>query len=61
MMAGIVTYARVYRAVRSAGLGWWRALRCCRDVYRGSWSARDTGELKAQALLLAAAVKQKGA
>lgn len=46
------TDLRVYLAVRRAGHSWWRALRCCRDVRRGSWSARDAGEMLAQTALL---------
>ena len=43
----------VYQAVRDAGLGRIRALRCVGDVWRGSWTARDAGEMRAQATLLA--------
>lgn len=52
-------YLRVYLAVRRAGLGWWRALRCCDACRRGSWSARDAGELRAQMTLLAAALSDR--
>lgn len=51
------TYARVYRAVRNADHGWWRALRCCNDVRRGSWAARDAGEMRAQTALIKEALR----
>lgn len=51
-------YIGVYRAVRRAGHGWWRALRCCNDVRRGSWSARDVGEVRAQLDLMARALRK---
>lgn len=50
-------YASVYLAVRRAGHGRWRALHCCNDCRRGSWSARDVGEIRAQASLMAEAFK----
>lgn len=54
--AGVRDLLGVYRAVRHAGHGWRRALRCCRDVREGAWSARDAGELAAQLALIEAAL-----
>ena len=48
-------YIGVYRAVRRGGHGRLRALRCCNDVRRGSWSARDVGEVRAQLELISRA------
>ena len=53
-------YPSVYRAVRSGGHGRWRALLCCNDVRRGSWTARDVGEMRAQLDLMARALRKAG-
>jgi hypothetical protein len=48
----IADYKRVYHAVRFGGHGPIRALRVANDVRRGSWSARDAGEMRAQLKIL---------
>lgn len=51
-------YRRVYRAVRTAEHNRRRAIRCCRDIQRGSWAARDGGEMRAQVELLGDAMRR---
>lgn len=53
---------RVYRAVRKAELGWWRAVGVLWRIRRtGKWSARNAGELRAQLLIVADATRPEDA
>ena len=54
----LIAMPSVYRAVRRADHGWWRALSCCRRVWVGHWTARDAGEMRAQLELIASAVRK---